>query len=109
MPINCPLHFDGSCENCPKRSGDKCFWFFPSKPLREILTQEERIDELENHLARYEDMVVSLVPSRVLAQIRKEFNQLKGEFISLTNKYNEHIDKSKKKKKPRAKSKTVDV
>lgn len=79
--------------------------------MGEILTLEERIDELETRLAIYEDMVVSVVPSKVLAQIRKEFNQLKGQLIGLTNKYNDHIDKSKKRKKPTARTKkgAVDV
>lgn len=84
---------------------DKCTYSLPPVPIRDILTPDERIDVLELLVKAYE----SVVPSRVLAQIRTEFNQLKGKLISLTNKYNEHIDRSKKKRKPRAKSKAVDV
>lgn len=72
----------------------KCSWYFPPKPLREILTPDERIDELEKVIASFE-----WVPSRVLAQIRKEFNELKGITLNLQNKLNEHVDRSKKGKK----------
>ncbi len=47
--MDCPLYLD-SCEDCNKNWDGCCGWFFPSKPLREILTPHERIDLLEARL-----------------------------------------------------------
>lgn len=47
--MNCPLYLD-TCEGCNKKWDDCCGWFFPSRPLREILTLDERINILEARL-----------------------------------------------------------
>ncbi len=107
MPINCPLALPGLCQGCRKLNldGDKCTYSLPPVPIRDILTPDERIDALELLVKSYE----SVVPSRVISHQLKLINSLKGQLINLTNKYNDHIDSSKKKRKPRVKSRTVEV
>ena len=48
MPKQCPMNLNGAvCADCPQHCDDKCYWFYPSKQLTEILTDYERIERLE--------------------------------------------------------------
>jgi len=47
MPIECPKEMPGSCQGCSDLWEGHCGWFFPKRPLSEILTTSERLDALE--------------------------------------------------------------
>ena len=95
MPVNCPAPFDGSCEGCPKRSiDDTCLWYHPPIPLSEILTPHERIDMLQVEL----DKAKRQAPSYVLADIRKDLNQVQGMLLHFQKQFNEHLAPQKRKK-----------
>ncbi len=44
MPLNCPVVEEMLCEECRYNTDDKCWWFTPARPLKEILTVEERLE-----------------------------------------------------------------
>jgi len=77
MPDNCPLNLDGECEECRFLTDDYCWWFFPARPLKEILTEEERITKLE------------LPPNHAIYKLDKksqdDLNQLKGRLSRMEN------------------------
>ena len=45
--MDCPLYFDDCDDICMHYSKDVCGWFFPPRPMSEILTVDERLDRLE--------------------------------------------------------------
>ena len=47
MPHNCPRGTEGSCEGCRHNTDDRCYEFFPSIPIIELLTIDERMARLE--------------------------------------------------------------
>ena len=49
MPRECPLGIEEAlgCSGCRYQSSDKCWWFFPSRNVLDILTLEERITRIE--------------------------------------------------------------
>ena len=94
MPLNCPIGLipflaPDACESCPQYGDGQCYWFFPSKPITEILTDAERIEQLEKRPQN------GIIPTE--QQLYKELRQLKGQVIFISNKINEHIDRPKKK------------
>ena len=94
MPLNCPIRLIpffalDACEGCPKYYEGKCWWFFPSKPITEILTDAERIERLERQPRK------EIIPTG--QQLYKELRQLKGQVIFISNRINKHIDRPKRK------------
>ena len=71
MTENCPLHLDMPCEECFKYSDNQCWWFFPSKPIVEILTDTERIERLEKQSISQEVQVYTHQPH--VHQYTKEY------------------------------------
>lgn len=59
-------------------------WYQPEETL------EERLSKLEERMGEY----ISSHP--LPPELRSQLQQLKGRFIHLQNKYNEHMDKPKK-------------
>ena len=47
MPLRCPLYEDGDCDECRFVTNELCWWFFPARPLTEVLTLDERCARLE--------------------------------------------------------------
>ena len=86
MTLNCPQYIDMPCEECRKYYDEQCWWFFPSKPITEILTDTERIEHLEN---KPKGMPMNN------QQLYKSFDQLKAEFIFIRNKFNKLYDKKR--------------
>jgi len=50
MPLNCPCQIDApdACSGCRQESAGRCWWFFPSRPVSDILTTSERLTLLES-------------------------------------------------------------
>ena len=42
--INCPIDIEVVCQDCRYNTDSKCWWYFPARPLKEILTLEERLE-----------------------------------------------------------------
>lgn len=94
--INCPIDREMLCQECRYNFGEKCWWFFPARPLSEILTNEERLDMLEERgvappikvFPRY------IIPSKVIfAKLFGRIEQLEGQTKYLHNKLTEKIAK----------------
>lgn len=98
MPVNCPIPLAGLCTGCFKNVDDKCAWFFPWRSLREILTPDERIDMLEEKIASFKQ----LVPSYVLAEIRRDLNNTQGMLAHFQEQFNKHMEPQKRKKLQKA-------
>lgn len=54
MPLNCPIRLipfqpPDACLTCPQYDAEQevCRWFFPPRPLTEILDNDERLLRLE--------------------------------------------------------------
>ena len=47
MPLRCPLYEDRDCDECRLMTNELCWWFFPARPLTEVLTLDERCARLE--------------------------------------------------------------
>lgn len=96
MPINCPIPYGSgrSCLECPYRRGSTCAVHQIPVPLKEIMTPDERIDLLEEEMAR----IRTIVPSYVLASLRQDLEQVKGELRHFAGIFNEAMEKQKKKR-----------
>uniref|UniRef100_A0A6H2A2C6 Uncharacterized protein n=1 Tax=viral metagenome TaxID=1070528 RepID=A0A6H2A2C6_9ZZZZ len=90
----CPLNFDICDDICRLNFEEKCHWFFPARPLSEILTPEERLDRLEKKQ--------TLHPKPVY---RDEVNQLKGLLTHLHNEVHTLMEEKEAPVKPKRKSK----
>ncbi len=84
--INCPLPFGDEmlCQECRYNSDDKCWWFFPSRPLSEILTVEERLE------------VKSLPQPEWSGNQWDIVNQLRSEIRGWREKYNQTLNELEK-------------
>ena len=94
MPLNCPIRLIpfsalDACEDCRLYNNEQCYWFFPSKPITEILTDAERIERLERQPRK------EIIPTG--QRLYKELRQLKGQVIFISNRINKHIDRPKRK------------
>ena len=106
MPLNCPAAIAGPCAGCRSRTeDDRCSYYQPSVSVREILTPDERIDELEAQITSFEQFV----PSVVITQLTKRADHMLGLLNHLQNRLNEHLDIPKKTKKRPAASKGLDI
>lgn len=99
-PLDCPKGFleYNACLGCSKRhkakltSGDECWARMPiSEKLANILTLEERIAILENRK--------EVPPVDIVTITYQDYQQLQRLILSLEEKINSHIDKTKSKKK----------
>jgi len=79
MPINCPLNIDGSCEGCRNLYEGKCYWFFPSREIKDILTTQEQLAVLNRRVKELEENDIQNEPIYPnlshLSQINKNLSQ----------------------------------
>jgi len=97
MPINCPLRFDETmlCGECRYLfDGDKCNWFFPARPIKEILTLDERMERLEKEGVKVEHIHFH---SHLSKKEWAEMEQTRWRSLYALSEINKHIDASKKK------------
>ena len=87
MPIDCPKGIDGTCVGCLELWEDNCCWFFPKMPLRDLLTNGERLEMLET-----KKPVSTPWDNRQQYQIK----QLKGQINFLENKINKMYERRKR-------------
>lgn len=96
MAINCPLRPSSpdypeatDCLSCFNNRDGKCHWFYPGKPLNQILTVEERLTILERQ---------TKPETPVASPTFQMLDQLKGLVMDLQNRLNDHVDRAKKRK-----------
>lgn len=86
MPIDCPKGMPGICLGCSDLWEGNCCWFFPKRPLYEILTAHERLDMFEAK------------QSPVLPWDKRQqhqIQQMRGQINFLENKINKMYEKRK--------------
>ncbi len=91
MPLNCSLHFSlyNDCLSCRYLHENECWAKLPvARKLTDILTIEERIAILEDRR--------EIPPVDIVTITRKDYQQLQRLILSLEEKLNTHIDKSRK-------------
>ena len=79
------------CSSC---YDELCNFRLPHVPLRDILTEQEQIDILQEKLAKAE----TFIPSFVLADIRKDLNALQGRLLYFEDQLNRYMAPQKRKK-----------
>jgi len=96
MPINCPNE-RLDCGDCRYYWEDTCRFYKVPRPLTEILTLSERIEKLEYNLGellKKEPMHKSL--KTLVMEWKDKVEHLQGEIIWKGNKWDKHIDESKR-------------
>jgi len=103
MPFNCPigcyvypdeLSCD-DCHHCEEKFGEP-YCTIERKPIKEILSPDERIDRLERLIKKLQEALgEQAIPDRVWY---KRLGQVEGRLVHIDNKLNDHIDSSRKKR-----------
>ncbi len=85
MPLNCPRLFAKyhDCLTCDFRHENECWASKPFRPLRDILTTEERICILEDRKEVPEVNIVTLT--------HKDYQQLQRLLLSIQEKLYSHL------------------
>jgi len=100
MPLNCPLHIDGSCEGCRLNYENECCWFFPARPLYELLTIEERVEALEHKAPDPETGFIFYSKEwDVLNQVKSEMINIRKSIYGLSARLDEITEKKPKQPK----------
>ena len=94
MPINCPVNNLGSddCRDCRQQADGKCYWFFPSRAVNDILTWEERLVNMEAPIPP------AWAPRQegVIRQLRSEIQYLRKQVSELQNGTTKFKDSTRK-------------
>lgn len=110
MPINCPLPFGEvmRCHGCRHNTNEKCWWFYPARPLLQILTTDERVEELHERLLLLEERIGGLSDKEIrrlgLKHIWDEVRELKQSLHFTYKRIGEQIRAKRKPQKKRIKT-----
>jgi len=85
MPVNCPNNYNLDCEGCRYFFNEMCGAYTISTPIKDILTSEERIEQLEK------TKPIPMTPS----QLEYKYYQLKAQFDGFTKRFYELMNEKK--------------